>query len=258
MKTLREAIVVVGIAALCALVVNWRLNPTPLPWVHEERPVQSASDTLLDAFMNTTGSQPTNAASTSATELVPSASTTMPALSHQDSIALRKAKADSVKKAQALLSSSATVAQSTGATGTQQTQNPQATQSTSTAAPENAVASPKLPISVSYEQILKLLANPSSVTFIDARKEEEHAKGAFAGSLSVDMLQFPADPEYRNKSMRLLYSIPKDKIIVAYCGGGNCELSHELCDVLIPMGFKKVFIYLGGWNEYTEKQGIKK
>jgi rhodanese-related sulfurtransferase len=75
--------------------------------------------------------------------------------------------------------------------------------------------------------------------------------------LNVDVLQFQANPQYRDECMRLLYSLPKDKILVAYCGGGNCELSHELCDIMIPMGFTKVFIYLGGWNEYKEKQGMK-
>ncbi len=263
MKTLKEVIVVVVLAILCAVVVNWKINPTPFPWVHEERPVTASSDSLLNSMLAGSGSAPSQTSLTptqagTGTSAVPAQasvqalnSATSPALSHKDSVALLR-KQDSLKKATAQHPQNAAAGVPTS--GGQPSQQ---TSQTSTTTAADAPAT-KLPISLSYEQVLKLLANPGGVAFIDARKEEEHAKGSLANSMNVDMLQFPADPEYRSRSMRLLYSIPKEKVVVAYCGGGNCELSHELCDVLIQMGFKKVFIYLGGWNEYAEKQGIKK
>jgi len=84
----------------------------------------------------------------------------------------------------------------------------------------------------------------------------EH-QGDIKGSILIDIQEVQGDPAARGRAMQTLYPLPKDKPIVAYCGGGACELSHELCDLLINIGFKKVFIYLGGWNEFKEKQGLK-
>lgn len=266
---LREAAVIVVISAILAFVVNTWYHPSPLPYVYESRKVATAGDELFNSLVNSEGNASTSTATATPTSTTTSSSTS-PSTTAAGKAVLPGADAGNAQSASAAYIKQAQPATSAGDV-TKKT--PASTASTASAASAksdktkhtdqssasaSAVQEPlKLPIAISYEQVMKLLARPGTATFIDARKKEEHEKGAFANSLNVDVLQFQANPQYRDECMRLLYSLPKDKILVAYCGGGNCELSHELCDIMIPMGFTKVFIYLGGWNEYKEKQGMK-
>jgi len=51
-----------------------------------------------------------------------------------------------------------------------------------------------------------------------------------------------------------IFSLPKDKTIIVYCDGGTCDLSHHLAEKLInSFGFKRVFLYEGGWEEWSTK-----
>lgn len=266
-SVLREAAVIVVISAILAFVVNTWYHPSPLPYVYESRKVAAAGDDLFNSLVNSEGNTSTSTATPISTTTT---SSTSPSTAVAGKALLPGADAGNAQSASAAHTTQAQPATS-AVDGTKKT--PASTASAPSAASAesdktkhadqssasaSAAQEPlKLPIAISYEQVMKLLARPGTATFIDARKKEEHEKGAFANSLNVDVLQFQANPQYRDECMRLLYSLPKDKILVAYCGGGNCELSHELCDIMIPMGFTKVFIYLGGWNEYKEKQGMK-
>jgi rhodanese-related sulfurtransferase len=101
---------------------------------------------------------------------------------------------------------------------------------------------------VSYEQVQRLLENPD-VLFIDARQEAEYNEGKIGEAIHI------YTPEFEENLGKVL-GLSRDKIIVVYCGGGMCELSHELADNLRVFGFTKVFVYTGGWTEWTEKQGL--
>ncbi|MFM7773288.1 MAG: rhodanese-like domain-containing protein [Candidatus Kapaibacterium sp.] len=236
-RVLREALAIILVSALIAAIVNTWYHPSPLPYIYESRKVEAADDSLFDSLVNKTS--PASGGPTIAAEA-------------------RSAPASPLASSQKTETSSSSSAPTTAAKAAASSETDKTSSDPGKPTPPPAQeGSLKLPVAVSYEQVVKLLARPGSATFIDARKGEEHEKGAFPGSLNVDVLQFQANPMYRDECMRLLYSLPKDKIVVAYCGGGTCELSHELCDIMIPMGFTKVFIYLGGWNEYKEKQGLK-
>ncbi len=246
MKLVKEITAIIVLSTIIALFVNWKISPTPLPWVHPERIVDSTSNATLDAMIIASTSTNSNPANTPAS---PNSGQTVDNKTNTNVVASPTPVA-------------ATQAGDKAADLKSKPAPPTTTTSTQSSAPAQAtpkVETPsKLPIAVTYEQVMKLLSTPNAVTFIDARKAEEHQKSAIPGSVNIDVLNFQADPQYRGECMKTLYSIPKDKIIVSYCGGGNCELSHELCDILIPMGFKKVLIYLGGMNEYSEKQGLNK
>ena len=263
-SVLREAAVIVVISAILAFVVNTWYHPSPLPYVYESRKVATAGDDLFNSLVNSEGNASTSTATPTSTTTT---SSTSPSSTAAGKVVLPGADAGNSQSASAAHTNQAqpatsagdvtkkTPASSANAESAASDKTKHADQSSSSA---SAAQEPlKLPVAISYEQVMKLLARPGTATFVDARKKEEHEKGAFDNSLNVDVLQFQANPQYRDECMRLLYSLPKDKIVVAYCGGGNCELSHELCDIMIPMGFTKVFIYLGGWNEYKEKQGMK-
>lgn len=108
---------------------------------------------------------------------------------------------------------------------------------------------PVKPKSVSYAQVKKLLADPT-VMVIDARNEHEFAEGRLPRARNIFAMEF-------EQYIPELIGMNKDIKIIVYCGGGQCELSHEVSNNLIGLGFKKVYIYLGGWEDW-KKNGMGK
>ncbi|MFN5006185.1 MAG: rhodanese-like domain-containing protein [Ignavibacteria bacterium] len=102
---------------------------------------------------------------------------------------------------------------------------------------------------VNYSQVKKLMADPS-VMILDARNEHEFAEGHLPNSRNIFALEF-------EQYIPELIGMNKDIRIIVYCGGGQCELSHELSNNLIGLGFKKIYIYLGGWEDW-KKNGMGK
>ncbi|MDB5032771.1 MAG: Rhodanese domain protein [Chlorobi bacterium] len=95
--------------------------------------------------------------------------------------------------------------------------------------------------------IAKQLFDMKGAMFIDARPEDHYNEGHIAGAMNVYADQWQT-------SIPELIKIPKDRLIVTYCGGGDaCELSHELADHLRDIGFKKVVVYTGGIKDWTAK-----
>ncbi len=81
---------------------------------------------------------------------------------------------------------------------------------------------------------------------MDARSAEHHAEGNIPNSINIDVQDFQSN-------IPKVIGLPRDQAIVVYCGGGNCDLSHELANNLSALGFKKVFVYTGGWDEWKTK-----
>ena len=79
-------------------------------------------------------------------------------------------------------------------------------------------------------------------TFVDARETADYDKGHIPGALNVTVDGF--------KSGKEKLPVPKGSLVVVYCSGGDCELSHDLATLLAKAGFKKLRIYTGGWSEW--------
>ncbi len=99
---------------------------------------------------------------------------------------------------------------------------------------------------LTYEQVVKLLDNPDFI-FIDARDKEKYEAGHIGNATNI----FPYEEE--DIYMEKIYSLPRDKKIVVYCDGGNCDLSHHLAEDLVINGYENVFIYSGGWEQWSQK-----
>lgn len=84
------------------------------------------------------------------------------------------------------------------------------------------------------------------IKFIDARMPDEFAEGHIKGAYNIP---FDGDESYRD----ILNKFSKEEIIVVYCGGTDCDLSIYLGNELFEKGFKRVYVFFGGWNEWVEK-----
>lgn len=94
---------------------------------------------------------------------------------------------------------------------------------------------------ISLAQALELYRD--KVLFIDARDQEEYNDGHIAGAINIPY--FSVD-EFIGQLSR----IDKFTPLVTYCEGADCDMSIRLGDELFKRGFKKVFVYFGGWEEW--------
>ena len=84
------------------------------------------------------------------------------------------------------------------------------------------------------------------IKFIDARPAEEFSEGHIKGALNIP---FYGSENYES----VLNKISKDDIVVTYCSGEDCDLSILLGDELFNKGYKKVYVFFGGWNDWLIK-----
>lgn len=103
---------------------------------------------------------------------------------------------------------------------------------------------------VNYEQVTKIVGHKDFI-IIDARRPELYAQSHLANAINI----FPGWEE--NEVIEKILQLPQNKKIVIYCDGGNCDLSEEIAVLLDNFGYKRFYIYGGGWEEWSKKQKIK-
>lgn len=79
--------------------------------------------------------------------------------------------------------------------------------------------------------------------FVDARHEFDFQQGHIRGAVNVSLKDFDIHVAHVNK-------IPKDRLLIVYCDGAECNSSIELSVKLMESGFTNVKIFFGGWQEW--------
>jgi rhodanese-related sulfurtransferase len=82
-----------------------------------------------------------------------------------------------------------------------------------------------------------------SALFVDARQGADFSAGRIAGAISVPLQQFHAKHP-------VLALIPRDRTIITYCDGAECNSSVELAALLRAAGYTNVKVFFGGWREW--------
>lgn len=98
---------------------------------------------------------------------------------------------------------------------------------------------------------MKRLFDEKRAFIIDARRSDQFAKGHIPGATNIYASEFA-------QNIPKVGALPKDRLIVVYCDGGACELSHQLTADLKAFGFTNVKIFSGGWEEWGESSYPKK
>lgn len=97
---------------------------------------------------------------------------------------------------------------------------------------------------VLFDEALQLFKS-GEATFVDARHEFDYRLGHIQGAVNVPLKDFsPQD----------VGGLSKDKILVVYCDGQECNSSVELAKQLASLGFTRVKIFFGGWREWTDNK----
>jgi rhodanese-related sulfurtransferase len=84
-----------------------------------------------------------------------------------------------------------------------------------------------------------------SAVFIDARHDFDFNLGHIRGALNVPLKDYDAKKSALN-------GFPKDRQMIAYCDGAECNSSIELSVKLMKDGYKNVRIFYGGWREWRD------
>ncbi len=214
----------IGIICLAAFAISIAYNftqPEPIPLIREEKPIASIDDSILFDSLAAEITNPviidSNSSKGTLTSIIDSS----------------KAISGLTKKADSLIVS---------ANGMGDVKNNQQ---------KIADAHLNLGKTLTYEQMLKVIANPSFL-IIDARSPENYSKNKIGNAINI----FPYGDE--GEMMNLIMGLPTDKKIIIYCDGGHCDASHKLAEIVLSFGYEKVYIYTGGWEEWTLKKGLKK
>ena len=107
--------------------------------------------------------------------------------------------------------------------------------------------------SVSVEWVKKQIDNNADMVLIDSRpKRKKYDKGHIPTAVSIPDSQFD----------KLKDQLPKDKnkLLVFYCGGFKCKLSHKSAKKAIDLGYTNVKTKLGdgyyGWQDHAPFDAI--
>lgn len=79
-------------------------------------------------------------------------------------------------------------------------------------------------------------------TFIDARDIADYDAGHIQGAMNIPYHEYD---KYKNR----LDNLPKDQVYVTYCSA-SCDVSIDMAYAMAKLGFKKVYIFHGGWDEW--------
>lgn len=108
----------------------------------------------------------------------------------------------------------------------------------------SAVSAGQASPSIIHLQEARQLHESGEALFIDARHPLEYALGHIPGAVNVPL----GDLEHRRDQID---DLPKDRILVTYCDGVQCNSSLALAAKLREAGFPSVRFFFGGWNEWT-------
>jgi rhodanese-related sulfurtransferase len=90
----------------------------------------------------------------------------------------------------------------------------------------------------------KKLFLQEAAIIIDARPNDDYEKGHIRGARSLPW------HDVDQRFMEVTKDISVDTPIITYCDGETCELSHNLADFLLELGFNNVRILANGWTKW--------
>ena len=85
---------------------------------------------------------------------------------------------------------------------------------------------------------------------VDARPEDEWKEGHIAKATWLPIWELEKQGE--KFLTPFLATVPKNRLVITYCNGGDCEDSHFLAEDLMKAGYTNVMVYAGGYPEWQK------
>ncbi len=90
----------------------------------------------------------------------------------------------------------------------------------------------------------KSFFDTGQAVFVDSRHSFDFRIGHIKSAVNIPLNEFDAQTN-------VIAALPRDKTIVVYCDGSECNSSIELAAKLYERGFGGIKIFFGGWQEWT-------
>jgi len=97
---------------------------------------------------------------------------------------------------------------------------------------------------ISLEKAKELYESKDAL-FIDARHNFEYRMGHIHGSINIALNTI-------DTNRIQLENIPKEKTLIIYCDGVECNSSIELAFKLMDLKYTNIKIFFGGWEEWKK------
>ncbi len=95
---------------------------------------------------------------------------------------------------------------------------------------------------ITPEELKMMIENKANIVVVDNQPEavykEQHIKGA---------INFPWKMEIESSG-----NLPKDKLLILYCGCAHEEDSAHVANQLMKFGYKNIKLLEGGWLKWVE------
>lgn len=98
---------------------------------------------------------------------------------------------------------------------------------------------------IALDQASALFQQDAAV-FLDARPQMQYAEGHIRGALNLPW------PEVDRYFLALADRLAAAPMIITYCDGQSCHLSHELALFLRQMGYENVRVLVNGWTLWQQ------
>lgn len=99
---------------------------------------------------------------------------------------------------------------------------------------------------ISLEEAEELFSKGETL-FIDSRDKKDFREGHILGAVNIPFVQ------HKEKGLDLHF-VPRQKTLVVYCDGSECQSSVALSKVLHKKGFAPIKVFFGGWKEWQKKR----
>lgn len=90
------------------------------------------------------------------------------------------------------------------------------------------------------------LFSQGEALFIDSRPEKDFRSGHIPGAVNIPVVQ------EREEALNS-FSFPKERTLVIYCDGSECQSSVFLARLLHQKGFVNIKVFFGGWVEWVRE-----
>lgn len=84
--------------------------------------------------------------------------------------------------------------------------------------------------------------------FLDARSRMEFESGHIQGALEVPVEDFDDIIE------EIVSRLKEAEVIITYCDGEQCHLSHDLAQLVKEQGFSNVYVLKNGWTLWRNER----
>jgi rhodanese-related sulfurtransferase len=83
-----------------------------------------------------------------------------------------------------------------------------------------------------------------NAVFLDSRTEEKYLEGHILGAVNIPF-------ESGERVVEEQMSFPREKTLIVYCDGNECQSSVLLAKALAKYGFEDIRVFFGGWVEWV-------